>query len=527
MIRKLIKKILSPKSSEPSANARTSGTNNKRLDHEPVMTNTKASREAKKKAQARAKKPVTHKAHSYPAKKHGINPKYVPESARMVSQTLTDAGFEAYVVGGAVRDLMLGFIPKDFDVATNARPEQIVKLFRRSRIIGRRFRIVHVQHKRDLIEVTTFRSDDLENQQVDEHGRVLSDNAYGSIESDASRRDMTINALYYDVKRQVVLDYHGGVSDLRDQVLRIIGEPEVRFREDPVRMLRVLRFMAKFGFDVDPHTLDAMQQNRGLLGHIPSARLFDETLKFFTTGHALQSLDVLERYGFTEYLLPVLHEVIQTERGVDWVRAVLDQTDERVHDDKSISPGFLFAALMWPQLEQKWSAYQAGNSVIMALDLAMTDVLAQGNEQVSLTKRFVSDVREIWSLQPRLERRLPRQILRLLEHPRFRAGYDFLLLRAQRGHLGADGEDLAAWWGDLYAANRSEQNKMIEALRSRPKKTSTASGDGANGTNDVNPTPKKRRRRRKPKTKNNDGANMNEANTNEASTSESDSESHS
>ena len=493
MIRKFIKQLLTPKSRKTTAATDTS------VDAVAATAApmTGVSREARKKIKARAKKSVVHKAHSYPAKKHGINPRHIPESARVVSETLAEAGFEAYVVGGAVRDLMLGHIPKDFDVATNARPEQILKLFRRSRIIGRRFRIVHVLHKRDLIEVTTFRSDNLEDQETDEHGRVLRDNVYGNIESDASRRDMTINALYYDVKRQVVLDYHGGVSDLNDQVLRIIGDPITRFREDPVRMLRVLRFMAKLDFDVESHTLQAMQDNRELLDHIPSARLFDETLKFFSTGHALRSFEVLQQQGFTEYLMPVLHEAVHTEQGVQWVRSVLAQTDERVHEDKSISPGFLFAALMWPKVEQQWMAHQKHNPVVVALDLAMGDVLDQ-HDQVGLTKRFIGDMRDIWSLQPRLERRLPRQVQRVLESQRFRAGYDFLLLRAQLGHLGEEGVEVATWWGDMYAANGAERHRMIEELRLQPKKSSSADGESA--------APKKRRRRRKPKAKTAAGA---------------------
>ena len=489
MIRTFIKQLFTPKSrkSTTAADARAEAS-----DSSTVVKSAGASREAKKKLKARAQKTVTHKAHSYPAKKHGTNPRHIPASARVVSETLAEAGFDAYVVGGAVRDLMLGHIPKDFDVATNARPEQILKLFRRSRIICRRFRIVHVLHKRDLIEVTTFRSDNLDDQEVDEHGRVLRDNVYGNIESDASRRDMTINALYYDVKRQVVLDYHGGVSDLNDQVLRIIGDPTTRFREDPVRMLRVLRFMAKFGFDVEAHTLEAMQDSRDLLDNIPSARLFDETLKFFSTGHALRSFEVLQQQGFTEYLMPVLYEVVQTEQGLDWVRAVLAQTDERVHEDKSISPGFLFAALMWPKVEQQWKAHQKHNPVVVALDQAMADVLDQ-HDQVGLTKRFIGDMRDIWSLQPRLERRLPRQVQRVLENQRFRAGYDFLLLRAQRGHLGEEGMEVATWWGDMYAANGAERHRMIETLRLQPKKANATEGEAT--------APKKRRRRRKPKAK--------------------------
>ena len=445
-----------------------------------------ASREAKKKQIARAKKPIVHKAHSYPAKQHDINPKHIPESARTVAQTLTDAGFEAYVVGGAVRDLMLGHIPKDFDVATNARPEQVLKLFRRARIIGRRFRIVHVMHKRDLIEVTTFRGDNADDVDTDEHGRVLRDNVYGGIESDAKRRDMTINALYYDVKRQVVLDYHGGVPDLRDHMLRIIGDPATRFREDPVRMLRVLRFIAKLDFEVEAHTLDAMNECKALLRNIPSARLFDETLKFFTTGHAGASMDVLQDYDFTEFLMPVLHEVMGMDRGADWVYAVLEQTDERVSEDKSLSPGFLFASLMWIKVEERWAFYQQHHPSIVALDMAMNEVVRTDDGEVVLTKRFTADMRDIWSLQPRLEKRLPRQVPKLLEHPRFRAGYDFFLLRAQMGHLGETGLDVANWWGMMYGANGAQRAQMLEELRNLPK-SEGAAGEGA---------PKKRRRRK-------------------------------
>ena len=428
------------------------------------------SREAKKRARQKAQAPVSHKANSYPAKKHGINPKYISEAALMVTQTLADAGFEAYVVGGAVRDLMQDLQPKDFDVATNATPEQIVRLFRRARIIGRRFRIVHVPHKRDLIEVTTFRAN-TENLDTDAHGRVLRDNAFGSLQDDAIRRDLTINALYYDTKRQVVLDFHGGVQDLDAQVLRIIGDPVTRFREDPVRMLRILRFMAKLDFALDDATLDAMDECKSLLGNIPQARLFDETLKFFTTGHAGASLDALQDYDFTEYLMPVLADVLDSEKGATWVRAMLEQTDARVNQDKSISPGFLFAGLMWPQIEKRWAFFEQSEPQIVALDRAIIEVLNQSNsgDQVMITKRFVADMREIWSLQPRLERRLPRQALTLVAHPRFRAGYDFLLLRAQLGHLGAHGVDVATWWGNLYDASPALREQMVTDLRNSPK----------------------------------------------------------
>lgn len=451
------------------------------------------SREAKKKALQKAKAPVSHKANSYPAKKHGINPKYISEAAMMVTKTLTEAGFEAYVVGGAVRDLMQDLQPKDFDVATNAKPEQIVKLFRRARIIGRRFRIVHVPHKRDLVEVTTFRANN-DSQETDSHGRVLRDNEFGSLQDDAIRRDLTVNALYYDTKRQVVLDYHGGVQDLESQTLRIIGDPVTRFREDPVRMLRILRFMAKLNFDVDEVTMDAMETCKPLLSNIPQARLFDETLKFFTTGHAAASLDVLQEYDFTEYLMPVLADVLDDDKGATWVRAMLEQTDARVNADKSISPGFLFAGLIWPQIEKRWAFFEKTDPQIVALDRAIVEVLNQSNsgDQVMITKRFVADMREIWSLQPRLERRLPRQVITLVEHPRFRAAYDFLLLRAQLGHLGEHGVSVATWWGDLYDAYPDVREQIVADLRNSPK------GKLNPITGEPTPAPKRKRRRRKP-----------------------------
>ena len=477
MITKFIKQLLTPKNKD-------------------TVKAPSGSREAKKKALKKAKTPVSHKANAYPAKKHGINPKYISEAAMMVTQTLAEAGFEAYIVGGAVRDLMEGLQPKDFDVATNATPEQVVKLFRRARIIGRRFRIVHVPHRRDLIEVTTFRSANTDNQDTDAHGRVLRDNQFGSLQDDAVRRDLSVNALYYDTKRQVVLDYHGGVDDLRDQTLRIIGDPITRFREDPVRMLRVLRFMAKLGFDVDAATLDAMDECKPLLGNIPQARLFDETLKFFTTGHANASLDALQDHDFTEYLMPVLADVMDTEKGATWVHAMLEQTDARVNADKSISPGFLFAALMWPKIEERWTFDQKTEPQMIALDRAINEVINQHNDQVTITKRFMSDMRDIWSLQPRLERRLPRSIAGLIGHPRFRAAYDFLLLRAQLDHLGEAGLPVATWWGDLYDASHTQREQMIADLRNSPRANVNPI------TGQADPVKRKRRRR-----KSNSGAN--------------------
>ncbi len=424
-----------------------------------------------------------------PRAQHQIDVAQLPNSALTVVRTLQQAGFEAYIVGGAVRDLLLGFKPKDFDVATNATPEEVKPLFRRAILIGRRFRIVHVMFGREIIEVSTFRASmdtqsnfrvggdernvrDLagKHRAVDESGRVLRDNVWGPQDQDAARRDFTVNALYYDPTRDIVVDYHHGLRDIKARTLRMIGDPATRYREDPVRLLRVARFAAKLGFGIDPATRAPIAEHTALLRNVPSARLFDETIKLLQTGHALASLEQLRGLGLHKGLLPLIDVALNQPQGEAFVMAALRDTDARLAEGKTASPSFLFACLLWPQVNSHWAELQTeGVPAIAALDQAAEDVLSAQAERLAIQRRIAVDMREIWSLQPRLARRTRRYAYGVLEHPRFRAAYDFLLLRARTG--GADAE-VARWWSDFQEADETERSVLIEqAARTNPSET--------------------------------------------------------
>ncbi len=408
---------------------------------------------------------------------HGIDPEDVSPNAVRVTQTLQKAGFKAFIVGGAVRDLVLGHRPKDFDVATDATPEEVKRLFRRAFIIGRRFQIVHVMFGQELIEVTTFRGNSANEAPKDEHGRVLRDNTFGEQHEDAERRDFTINAMYYDPAREQVLDYHGGMKDIRSKTLRIIGVPEARYREDPVRMLRVVRFAAKLGFTIAPPTRAPIKVMAPLINNVPAARVFDEMLKLLMSGHAMACLQQLRKQGLHHGLLPLLDVVLEQPMGERFVTLALSNTDERIRQGKPVSPGFLFAALLWHQVLEKWNAYKAaGESPIPALHLAADDVLDTQSEKLALQRRFTTDMRDIWAMQPRFERRVGKSPYKLLEHPRMRAGYDFMLLRCESGELDAE---LGEWWTDFIDADGGERERL---LAKKPADEATA--------------PAKRRRRR-------------------------------
>ncbi|GIZ53226.1 polynucleotide adenylyltransferase PcnB [Noviherbaspirillum aridicola] len=422
------------------------------------------------------------------AQEHKINPQLVSSNAVRVTQTLQEAGFKAFVVGGAVRDLLLGVKPKDFDVATNATPEQVKRLFRRAFIIGRRFQIVHVVFGQEIIEVTTFRGASADSAPKDEHGRVLRDNTFGEQHEDAARRDFTINAMYYDPASQVVLDYHNGIADIRSKTLRIIGVPEARYREDPVRLLRVVRFAAKLGFSIDPATREPIQVMAPLINNVPAARVFDEMLKLLLSGHALACLRQLRQEGLHHGLLPLLDVVLEQPLGEKFVTLALSSTDERVREGKGVSPGFLFASLLWHQVLEKWNAYQAsGEFPIPALHLAADDVLNTQTEKLALQRRIATDMRDIWAMQPRFERRTGKSPYKLLEHPRMRAGYDFLMLRCASGELDAE---LGEWWTEFIAADGAERESLLQR---KPKTEGDAPA-------------KKRRRRKKRKSPDESGA---------------------
>ncbi|HEY9100325.1 MAG TPA: polynucleotide adenylyltransferase PcnB [Thiobacillus sp.] len=419
---------------------------------------------------------------------HGIRRDQLDDCALKTCETLSQAGFRGYLVGGAVRDLLLGKTPKDFDVATDATPEEVRRLFRRSRIIGRRFQIVHVMCGRVTIEVTTFRSngqketeDEDDERPTDEHGRLLSDNVFGNMADDAVRRDFTINALYYDPAREEVHDYFGGVADCKKRVLRIIGDPETRFREDPVRMLRAARFAAKLDFHIDPDTRKPVAALAPLLANIPRARIFDEALKLLMSGHALRGVHQLRAEGLHHGMLPLLDTILDDPTGERFITAALRTTDTRIAQDKPASPAFLFGTLLWPQVLQRWHALEAGGEKPQpALFMAMDDVLDEQRGQLAIPRRYDGMMKEIWALQPRFEQRGGQRPYRLLEHPRFRAAYDFLLLRAESGEVDTE---LGDWWTRFQEVDNDTRESMLKAdsspkpRRRRKRKTPGAAAD--------------------------------------------------
>ena len=422
-------------------------------------------------------------------------PELVDERAVKVVQTLSKAGFEAYVVGGAVRDLLVGLRPKDFDVATNATPEQVKGLFRRAFIIGRRFRIVHVVFGRgrqdrglsEVIEVSTFRAvldaagaDQVTGNEktskselagkthvVDAEGRVLRDNVWGPQIEDAARRDFTVNAMYYDPIREIVVDYHGGIKDVKKKLLRMIGDPVARYREDPVRIIRAVRFAAKLGFEIEAKTRAPIKEMAALLDNVPQSRTFDEMIKLLQTGHALASIAELRKLGLHRGVFPVLDVALDEAQRHDgrekFVRAALADTDARVAAGKPVAPSFMLAAMLWHDVLEGWTKRQAaGEATFPALQDAIDAAFDARIGDISGRGKLAIDMREIWMLQPRFERRASSSSLTLLEQPRFRAGLDFLRLR---GEIGEADPALAAWWESLYNASDDERRQLVEGVR--------------------------------------------------------------
>ncbi len=442
-----------------------------------------------------------------PRSEHTISRSKISPNALRVLYRLRDAGFQSFLVGGCVRDLLLGVEPKDFDVVTNALPEQIKRLFRNCRLVGRRFRLAHVFFGREIVEVATFRATtaplqseepipdadpedgeapeidepieaesgvgaDVDQERMfDETGRILWDNVYGTIDEDVWRRDFTANALYYNIADFSIWDYVGGVDDIASRTLRLIGDPETRYREDPVRMLRAARFEAKLGFSVDPATAEPIGRLRGLLAGVPPARLFDETLKLFLTGHGARSLEVLRRRGLLEVLLPTVEDYLSRHPGSVVEKLLiqgLTNTDRRVKEDKPVTPTFLFALLLYGPIAEAIESsppehWHELNTIMQACDKA----IREAQVHVSIPKRFALGVREMFALQPRLEYPRGRRALRLLEHPRFRAAYDLLLLRAEHGLAS---EQMAQWWTRVQEVSAEERAKMVDALAARSER---------------------------------------------------------
>jgi poly(A) polymerase len=431
---------------------------------------------------------------------HPISRANISSNALKVLYRLRDAGFQAFLVGGAVRDLLLDLHPKDFDIATNAHPDQVKQLFRNCRLIGRRFHLAHVRFGYEIIEVATFRAahtpidednsvDEGGHRVLDERGRILRDNLYGTIEEDVWRRDFTANALYYNIEDFSVWDYVGGVEDARNRILRMIGDPETRYREDPVRMLRAVRFAAKLGFTIHKDTAAPIPKLAWMLDGVPPARLFDEVNKVFLAGSAQPAFELLERLELLEHLFPDLARALQDapsgNAARELVRLGLQGTDERVRSEKSVTPTFLFAVLMWPAIQRAYAkAGHPNDGDPQHLLAACDQVTARQQQRVAVPKRFTLPLRELVGLQPRFERREGRRALRLLNHPRFRAAYDFLVLRAAAGE--ADPE-LAKWWTDIQSASADERIARVEEGAAQGERPASSSSRR-----------RRRRRRRRP-----------------------------
>ena len=404
-----------------------------------------------------------------PRSQHSISRKSISDAALKVLYRLSNSGHRACLVGGGVRDLLLGVQPKDFDVATDATPEEIRALFKNSRIIGRRFRLVHIRFGRDIIEVATFRAhaEDSARTELDTHGRILRDNTFGDIEEDAIRRDFTINALYYDIHDYSMLDYAGGLQDIEQRQLRLIGDPTTRYQEDPVRMLRALRFAAKLDFSIEASAADAIHECGRLLAVIPPARMFDEVVKLFHSGSARRVFELLREFNLLRYLVPALDEWLQddpSELMLDFIDQALVNTDSRVNTGQPVSPGFIFAVLLWPVVWHEACEMQSDRQkMIPALAQVGETVMKRQVRHISIPRRFSQMARDIWTSQPRFHRTQGKQAQRLLEFPVFRAAYDFMCIQAM---VGLSPYKLSRWWTD-YQADQGERSAVEQTEKTR------------------------------------------------------------
>ncbi len=391
-----------------------------------------------------------------------------------IVRELHGAGYEGLLVGGCVRDLLLGLHPKDYDVVTNAHPEQIAKVFKSVRLIGRRFRLAHVRIGREVIEVSTYRAfrdaDDINEDSHSASGRLLADNVYGSREEDVARRDFTVNALFYDCVDDVVIDYLDGMDDIRQRVLRVIGDAEARIKEDPVRMLRAIRFAAKLDFTFHTDLEATMKPMAFHLEEVPRARLYEEVLKLFHSGRALKTFQMLRDYELFEPLFPHTCELLEEDfegKRERFIELALHNTDKRIAQDKPVIPAFLFAALLWQPVREGWIDYEAqGKNDFEALRDAAQDVIQEQLGRITIPRRVSIPMREIWDMHRRLQNIRPRNVERMMAHKRFRAAYDFCLLRASAGEISPDAGD---WWTRYQDADAAGRKNMLREL-GRPHK---------------------------------------------------------
>lgn len=410
-----------------------------------------------------------------PRSEHNISRDDISDNALKVLYRLHNAGHKAYLVGGCVRDLMLNLHPKDFDVTTDATPEQVRALFKNCRLIGRRFRLAHVVFGREIIEVATFRGHHQSEEEdvggnlgkQSDHGQILRDNVFGSIEEDAQRRDFTINAMYYNIADFSVTDFAKGVQAIKQGKITLIGDPETRYREDPVRMLRAVRFAAKLDMQISHESAELIPRLAPLMANIPAARLFEEVLKLFLSGKGLATYELLLKYQLFGQLFPQLIDLLQQAEGREsqFVRQVLINTDERINSQQRVTPAFIYAAFLWYPLEEYCQKlmFEGGLSHFDAFNVAMNDVLNKQIQRIMIPKRFSTVIREIWQMQQRLPKRFGRRAYQMLEHPRFRAAYDFLLLRSQVE--GGELIELADWWTEFQKVDAEQRNEMLTELR--------------------------------------------------------------
>lgn len=420
-----------------------------------------------------------------PRDQHPVSRQFISNNALKVLYRLNKGGYEAYLVGGGVRDILLGLTPKDFDIVTNATPEQIKGLFRNCRLIGRRFRLAHIVFGRDIIEVATFRGhhDDTSGKNTkiskqSDQGMLLRDNIYGSIEEDAERRDFTINALYYSTQDFKVYDFAGGVHDIEQRKIRLIGDPETRYREDPVRMLRAIRFATKLDMTISPETQAPIKPLASLLSNIPAARMFEEFLKLFVSGKAQANFNLLREYDLFEHFFPAVERALcandnfsleESELMTQFIAKALDNTDIRIANDQRVTPAFLFASILWFPLQKRIETLKANSDILPqdAFFQAYHELMSEQQQSVAIPKRFQLPIKDIWILQERFEKRDPKRAFKTLEHPKFRAGYDFLLLRAEFGDDQI--KELAKWWTEFQDASSSTQSQMLKTTgRAKP-----------------------------------------------------------
>jgi poly(A) polymerase len=462
----------------------------KSLSKKPAPQNRTTRKKSRSASTATAtKSAVQNDAVIYSRSEHGISRKNIDKHALKVLYRLHNAGYHACLVGGAVRDLLLDLKPKDFDVATDATPEQVNELFRNCRLIGRRFRLAHIHFGRQIIEVATFRADhELHPSGVQhESGRIVQDNVFGELADDVWRRDFTANALYYDISNFSVIDFVGGYDDIKQRRLHLIGDVETRYREDPVRMLRAIRFSAKLGFEIDEESKKPIYTLGHLLKDIPAARLYEEVLKLFHSGYAVRSFELLLEFDLLKYLFPAAAKSIAQDKAVKRMLLIaMENTDERIHNDMRVTPAFLLAALLWHPVDSGvHELTEKGMPYSVAIQKVATVILSKQASSVSIPRRFTSTMRDIWGLQTRFHYRAGKRAMSVLEHAKFRAGYDFLCIRAQAGE-GENTETLkndCQWWTNLQKQTAEQQrNTLFSQSKRKPGRKRTRKKPGKKKT---------------------------------------------